>query len=51
MKRFVAIRDFGDKDITSASGSGFPGKLLLFLLLAEDGFVLGLGLGFGFGGS
>lgn len=35
------MSDFGDKAITSASGSGFPGRFLFFFGL--------VGLGFGFG--
>lgn len=42
--RFVAIRDFGDSAITSASGSGVPGKFLFLF----SGFALGLGLMFEF---
>lgn len=45
MNRFVAIRDFGDRAITSAFGSGVPGRLLF---LFADEFELGLGLGFEF---
>lgn len=49
MNRFVAIKDFGESAITSASGSaGVPGRFL-FLFAA---FELGLGLellGLGFG--
>lgn len=31
MNLFVAIRVFGDRAITSASGFGFPGRFLFFL--------------------
>lgn len=45
MKRFVVISDFGDREITSESGSGVPGRLLFLLTELE----LGLGgLGFEF---
>jgi hypothetical protein len=38
MKRFVVISDFGDKEITSESGSGVPGRLLFLLTEFELGF-------------
>lgn len=34
---FVANNDFGDSAITSASGSGLPGRLLFFLTFLGGG--------------
>lgn len=45
MNLFVAIRVFGERAMTSASGSGFPGRFLFFLPAELVVVELDLGLG------